>query len=140
MAEPHARRSSCRNHLFAGKDELAGAAPTEGSGIPIPTPVMSRAPTPAPATALTTAPSSDNKLFKQFIKAYLEGQVPGQIEIDSEPHKQLLKARFPDLYYGNSHMDCYWFCYQYKDHFETALAKEPKGIPFAALFLLGLVN
>ena len=106
MVGPCARRSPCRNSLPAGEDELAGGALTEGSGTPTPTPVVLRAPTPAPATAPAAALSLDNKLFKQFMKTYLEAQVPGQTEVDSEPRKQFLKARFPDFYYGNSHMDC----------------------------------
>ena len=56
----------------AGEDELAGVVPTEGSGTPTLTPVVSCAPTPAPATAPAAAPSSNTELFKQFIKAYLE--------------------------------------------------------------------
>ena len=107
MAGPCACRSPCRNPPPAGEDELAGAALTESSGTPTPTSVMSRTPTPAPATAPAAAPSSDTKLFKQFMKAYLETQVPGQTKVDPKPCKQPLKARFPELYYGNSHMDCY---------------------------------
>ena len=106
MAGPCACHSPRRNPSPTGNDELAGAALTEGSSTPTPTPVVSRAPTPASATAPAAALSSDNKLFKQFMKAYLEAQVPGQTEVDSEPRKQFLKARFPDFYYGNSHMDC----------------------------------
>ena len=140
MAGPRARRSPRRNPPPAGEDELAGAVPTEGSDTPTPTPVMSCAPTPAPATAPAAAPSSDNELFKQFMKAYLEAQVPGRTEVDPEPREQPLKARFPDLYYGNSHMDCYRFCQQCEDHFETAGAKGPNRIPFAASFLRGSVT
>ena len=73
MAGPRACRSLWRNPSPAGKDELVGAAPTGGSKTPTPTTSVSRAPTPAPAIIL----SSDNKLFKQFMKAYLEAQVPG---------------------------------------------------------------
>ena len=87
MAGPRARRSLCRNLPPGGEDELAGAAPTEGNGTPTPTPVVSRAPTPAPTNAPAVAPSSDNKLFKQFIKAYLEVQVPSRTEVDREPRK-----------------------------------------------------
>ena len=72
MAGPRARQSPCRNLRPVGENELAGVAPTEGSGTPIPTLVMSRALTPALATASTVAPSLDNELFKQFIKTYLE--------------------------------------------------------------------
>ena len=77
MARPLARRSPRRNPSPAGEDELASVVPTEGSGTPIPNPVVSRARTPAPATALAAALSSDAELFKQFIKAYLKAQVPG---------------------------------------------------------------
>ena len=92
MARPFARRSSCRNPLLTGKDELAGVAlgpaPTKNSDNSIPAPVVSRVPTPAPSKApiaspsqafalAATALSSDNELFNQFIKAYLEAQVPG---------------------------------------------------------------
>ena len=140
MAGPCARRSPCRNPPPAGEDDLAGATLTERSGTPILTPVMSRAPTPAPATTFVGAPSLDNKLFKQFIKAYLEAQVPGWIENDPEPREQLLKAQFPDLYYGNLHMDCYQFCQESEDHFETAGAKKPNRNPFVALLLYGLVT
>ena len=68
MAGPFAFRSSRRNLLLVGKDELAGTASTESSSTPTPTLAVSPAPTPALAIAL----SSDNKLFKQFIKAHLK--------------------------------------------------------------------
>lgn len=55
------------------------------------------------------------------------------------PREQPLKARFPDLYYGNSHMDCYRFCQQCEDHFETAGANGPNRILFAASFFRGTV-
>ena len=77
MAGPRACRSPCRNFPLVGEDELASATPTEGSGTPTPTFVVLRAPTLAPATALAAAASSDNELFKQFMKAYLEAQVLG---------------------------------------------------------------
>ena len=87
MAGPCASRSFCWNPLPAGKDELAGATLTESSGTPTPIPVVSRAPNHAPATVPTAALSLDNKLFKQFMKVYLEAQMPGQTEIDPEPCK-----------------------------------------------------
>ena len=89
IAGPCACCNPRRNPPPAGEDELVGAAPTEGNSTPTPTPVVSRAPTPAPATAPVTAPSSDNQLFKQFIKAYWEAQVLGHIEVDPKPCKQL---------------------------------------------------
>ena len=140
MAGSCACHSFCQNVSPNDKDELAGAAPIESSGTPIPISIVSRVSTPAPATAPAAALSSDNELFKQFIKAHLEARVPDQTKVDPKPCEQPLRAQFPDLYYGNLHMDCYQFCQKYKDHFETAGAKKPNRIPFAALFLRGLVT
>ena len=52
-----------------------------------------------------------------------------------EPKKQPLKARFPDLYFRKSHLDCYRFCQQCEDHFDTARANGDNRTPFAASFL-----
>ena len=73
---------------------------------------MSYAPTPAVAIAPAIAPPLDNKLFKQFMKDYLKAQMQGRIapEVDLESSKQLFKARVPDFYYNNLHMDYYQFC------------------------------
>ena len=87
MAKPHARHSPFRKLLPTGKDELARATPIEGSSTLTSISIMSYAPTPAPTTTFAVAPSSDNKLFKQFIKASLKPQVPGQIEIDPKSCK-----------------------------------------------------
>ena len=72
MAGSCACHSSLRKLLSAGEDELASDVPTEGNCTLTPTPVVLFAPTPAPVTAPATALSSDKKLFKQFMKAYLE--------------------------------------------------------------------
>ena len=87
MARPLTCHSPCCNSPSIGKDEFAGAALTESIGNPIATHVVSRALTPAPATAPAVAISPDKKLFKQFIKAYLEAQVPGWKEVDPESCK-----------------------------------------------------
>ena len=157
MARPPAPYSSCWKSFSIGKDKLAatalGPASTKDSNIFISAPAVSRlstsappvapivASSPAPALAIT-APSSDNKLFKQFMKAYLEAQVPAQIafEIDPESWKQSFKARFPDLYYSNLHIDYYQFCEQCKDHFEISGVKKPNKILYSALFLRVLVT
>ena len=123
MARPPACRSPRWNPHPTGENEFAGAALgpafTESSDTSTPAPAASCIPTPTPppdapvaapssAPALAaTASSLDNELFKQFIKANLEAQVSGQTEVDPEPREQPFKARFPDLYYGNLHMDCY---------------------------------
>ena len=31
-----------------------------------------------------------------------------------------LKAKVPEMYNSKLHMDCYYFCQQYEDYFETA--------------------
>ena len=117
MAGPRSRRSPRRNPPPGGEDELTGGppgAPTEGSNTPTPSPPASRAQTPASAQA--PAPPSNEGLFQQFMKAYLENQNQNQNQaplpapIQAELREQPLKARFPDLYYGNSHLDCYRFC------------------------------
>ena len=72
MAGPCICHSSCQNPLPAGKDKFASTAPIEGNNTPALTLVMSYATTLALAIALAAALSSDNKLFKQFMKAYLE--------------------------------------------------------------------
>ncbi len=46
-----------------------------------------------------------------------------------------LKPHNPDLYYGNSHMECYYFCQQYEDYFKVAGSLGYKCVPFAAGFL-----
>ena len=136
MARPCAYCNPYRNFLPTGEDKLAGTTFTRGSNTPTPTPAVLCAPNPAPAIALF----SDNKLFKQFMKVYLEAQVPGQIEMDSKPRKKTLRARFPNLYYSNVHMNCYQFCQQCKDPFEIVGAKKLNRILFVALFLRGLVT
>ena len=72
------------------------------------------------------------------MQAYMEDRrhpAPAPIEPREDNSDRPLKARNPDLYYGNSHMECYYFCQQCKDHFETAGAKGHKRVPFAVTFL-----
>ena len=106
----------------------------------------SRKPTPGPELvsalipALVPAPTplSSDELFKQFIKAYLESsQGPGQPPAE---RKRFLKAKVSEENYGKSHMDCYHFCQQCKDHFETTGATGTNRIPFAAFFLCGSIS
>ncbi len=46
-----------------------------------------------------------------------------------------LKPRNPDLYYNNSHIECYYFCQQCEDHFKIAGLLGHKRVPFTAGFL-----
>ena len=62
----------CWNTSLAGKDELVGAVLIESNGSFTSIPLVSLASIPAPAiTPIVTLPL-DNKLFKQFMKVYLE--------------------------------------------------------------------
>ena len=137
MARPNACRSPYQNPLSTGKDEPTRAACTEGIGTPTSTLAVSQAPTPAPVVTPAVVLNSDNELLKQFMKAYLEAQTPAQTaaEKDAEPYERPLKARLPDLYYGDLHIECYRFCHQCKDCFDTARAKVLNRISFAASFL-----
>ena len=51
-----------------------------------------------------------------------------------------LKAKSPDVYCGNSHMECYNFCLQCENHFAIAGAKSPNRIFFATFFLYDRIN
>ena len=124
------------------EDELAGdpgsvGGPNSGSTSPAPSRNLTPGPNlillliPTPVSAPTPAPIAFDKLFKKFKKAYLEtNQKPRQSECE-----QTFKAKVPEKYYGRSHMDCYHFCQQCEDHFETVRATEFNWILFAASFL-----
>ena len=104
--------------------------PTPGPALVfalIPTPV------PAPVPTLTPVLSSSDELFRQFMKAYLKSnQDPRQ---PLAKRKQLFKAKVPQVYYGKLHIDCYHFCQQCEDYFETAKATGANRTLFVAFFL-----
>lgn len=113
------RPSPCRNPPAstadpAGKpDELA---PAEG------------------APALDKYTDEDlQRITKLCMDSLLQGQ--GQSQANQKPQERPFKARFPDLYFGKSHMDCYHFCQQCGDHFNTAQATGTNRTSFAASFL-----
>ena len=58
-----------------------------------------------------------------------------QTQALAEPREQPLKARFPETYLGKSRIDCYHFCQQCEDHFETSGATKMNHTLFAASFL-----
>ena len=68
-----------------------------------------------------------------FLQAQASCSEPG-------PQKSLLKARFSNLYYGKSYMECYHFCQQYEDYFATATATGLNKILIAAYFFYGRVS
>ena len=134
------------------KDKPAGPAPTESSDTYTPAPVMSRAATPAPASApappLALAPVDADATFRyseadlqRIFRTVLEARplapapAPQPLVFPDGPRERPLKARFPELYCGKTHMECYNFIQQCEDHFATAGAKRPNRVPFAATFL-----
>ena len=95
--------------LYSGVTSLAlSRNPTPGPNLifaPILAPVLTL--THAPVFALTPAPVPTDKLFKKFIKTYLElNQEPRQPPTE---RKQIFKVKVPKVYYSKSHMDCYHF-------------------------------
>ena len=152
MARPPARRSPRRNPPPTGEDEPAGPAPTEGSDIYTPAPAVSRALTPAPAPApaplLAPVPVDANatvryseadlqRIFRTVLEArpLAPAPAPQPLVFPDGPRERPLKARFPELYRGKTHMECYNFIQQCEDHFATAGAKRSNHVPFAATFL-----
>ena len=143
------RRSPRRNlpPLDPVEDELAREpGPVGGPHSGSTSPALSRNPTPGPelvpalnpAPVPAPAPPSSNELFKQFMRAYLgSNQGPRQPPAERE---RSLKAKVPEVYYSKSHMDCYHFCQQCEDHFETAGATGNNRTPFAASFLRGNIS
>ena len=128
MARPRTCRSLCHNLPPGSEDKLTEGpprVPNEGSNTPTHSSTVFCAP--------TSAPPSTDELFKQFMKAYLESnQGPKQ---PLKERKQHLKAKVPDVYYDKLHMDCYHFCQQCEDHFETSQATRTNWTPFAVFFL-----
>ena len=46
-----------------------------------------------------------------------------------------MKARFPDVYWGKTYLECYNFFQWCENHFATAGAKSKNWVPFATNFL-----
>ena len=119
-------------------------SPVEGSYSSSTSPAPSCHPTlgpilvPALNPALALALALTNELFKKFMKVYLESnQGPRQPLME---HERPLKAKVLELYYGKSHIDCYYFCQQCKDHFEIAGAIGANQTLFVTSFLRGNIS
>ena len=142
MAWSSACRTPPQNPPLHGKDKLAGAAPTEGNN----TPAVSRAPTPAVAPLDVSALSSIARYLKddlkRIFKTVLDFRPPALVPalvVITAPHyegqyKRPLKARFPDVYWGKTQIECYKFFQPCKDYFSTAGAPRLNQVPFAANF------
>ena len=121
----------------------AGGALTNSSGTTKPTPAVSYTFTPAFVSALGPPERYTDKDLQRATKLALElfvkGQKHGQLQANSTPCKQLLKAWFLILYYRNSYLDCYCFCQQCEHHFKTARANELNQILFVTSFLCRVI-
>ena len=143
MARPYTCQSFCYSPLFTRKNELASGTPRahiNGNGTLTCISTVFYSFTPAVLYALTfasvPAPSSNSKLFKQFIKAYLRAQIKlASLKAQEKALNRPVKAKNPNLYYENLYIKCYYFCCQCKDYFEMAKGKGYKRVLFAALFL-----
>ena len=93
--------------------------------------------TPPEASTLPLVLPTSEDLFTKFIKMFMETT---QAREQLEPRERPLKARTPETYFGKSHMDCYHFCQQCEDYFETSGATGINRTPFAATFLRGAIS
>ena len=91
------------------------------------------APAPAPATAVA-------KYTEEDLETILKICMDAEGSQEEGPQQPPLKARFHELYFGKFHMECYHFCRQSEDHFDTAGATGPNRTPFAASFLRGRIS
>ena len=137
MVGSHTCHSPRYNSPPSGKNELTGSpskAFTENSNIFTLFPTISWAQILAPAAAPALALSSTKELYQQLLKTYTATVKLLKQNHGLDPCKQPLKTQFPNLYYRNSHMDCYRFCQKCKDYFKTVRISRPNCIPFAASF------
>ena len=116
-------------------DELAGAqGPSRGSNAG-----SNEAPTLPEASTLTLVTPTSKDLFTKFMKVFME-TTQAQAQALVEPRERPLKARTLETYWGKSYMECYHFCQQYENHFETLGATGINRTPFAASFLRGPIS
>ncbi len=101
-----------------------------------------RAPTPGLKPAPTPASAPNNDLLQEFMQACIKkirdqaSVAPAALATEArDDTDRPFKTRNLDLYYGHSHIECYYFCQQYEDHFEVTGSLGHKRIPFAAGFL-----
>ena len=152
MAQSSARRSPCQNP-HDGKEKLAGGTATKRRNRRTPALATSRTPTPAvaPVIAPLAASSSANsfvveysehdlqRIFRTVLNSRPLAPVPAPIIAATlhykGPRERSLKAWFPDIDRGKTHLECYNFFQQCKDHFATANATGSNRVPFAATFL-----
>ena len=142
MAQSSARRIPSQIFFLGGKDKLTGAALTKDNN----TPVVLYAPTLAAAPSVVFALSSIDQYLEDDLQRILRTVLdfrPLASLLTPAPASQqykgscerLLKARFPNVDWGKTYLECYNFFQQCKDHFATARAKGQNWVAFVATFL-----
>ena len=120
MARPPACRSPHQNPPPTGKNKPASLAPTKGSDTYTPFPAVSHTLTPAPPAACVLAPTTVNstvrysdadlqRIFRTVLETRPSVFAPQPLVFPDSLSKRPLKARFPELYCGKTHMECYNF-------------------------------
>ena len=115
-------------------DELASQGPARGSNVG-----SDEAPIPPEASTPPLVPPTSEDLFTKFMKVFIE-TTQAQAQALAEPRECPLMARTPETYWGKSHMECYHFCQQCEDYFETSGASGMNRTPFAASFFRGSIS
>ena len=144
MAGPCSCWSLCQNPPPLGKNQLAGAPPTNDTKTPTPIPAVS--PTPAlawpfsPARTIVdlTVKYSEPDLKRILGNVLVAGSLALACQVlvfSDSPYKRFLKARFPKLYQAMTYIECYNFIQQYEDYFAINKAKWPNCVPFVPIFL-----
>ena len=140
--ESCAHRSLCVNTLadpVGELDELASAQSAARRSNAGSNETSTKAPTPLEALTPPLVPPTTKDFFTKFMKMFMETtQARDQEQL--EPQKRPLKTRIPKTYSEKSHMNCYHFCQQCEDYFETSGAIEINRIFFAASFLCSSIS
>lgn len=80
------------------------------------------------------------KTSKLALELFIKGQKYGKLQPSTTSYNCSFKVKNSDLYYENSHIEYYYFCWQYKYYFDIANVIGPKCVSFAALFFCKKIN
>lgn len=115
-------------------DELASDA---GAPTPSDAGAVARVSAPASAPVLKYTEEDHQKIEKYYMDLFIQAKVQKQAPQDEE---LVIEVRFPDLYFGKSHMECFEFCLQCENHFDLAGVTGHNRSTVAASFLRGRIN
>ena len=137
----YAQQSPCINppHNPTGEqNELASQSSVQGFNAKS-NEALTKALTPLKAPTPPLILPSIKDFFIKFMKVFMEttqAQAQAQTELQERPHNN----RSPETYSEKSHINCYHFCQQCKDYFETLDTIGMNRIPFAASFHRGIIS